>query len=523
MHFIFRLNDHKVYDGGCSLEEHLRKNANKYFKEKNWSEAIKCFQYILEGNEIQCDDTVYKKLGRCLRFEGDHYQAIKVLKEGIARFPMSIPLHNELFYLFADQNKWEDARLIVENLIILQPNEAKHYFKLGRCCNYLKQIELAEQYFVTALEKKHDTALKDIISRIAKNIDSDITSIESKYYFVGGKNNFGAIEHIQPGEKESNIFITKIVSAGKGKEVIFYNKICNKYPQLKNITPKLIGIEEFNKIKYITLEKIIGNRPDKNRAKDIINNVISIISSVRYSDELLSYFSLPKYRLTLKKHRSQAVSRFFSNIHLESTNKRLFMLLNKKLRSANYSAMSIDILRRLEIIIMNFKLYENIKPEKHYSLLHGDLGPHNILLKNDADPYVLDWNTYTVGASCFDPAYFLTRYKLSFEKIYELYLSNINKSKENKLDNIEKIFFIYALIVIWFQRLSCRDFNRMHFKYLAPAINQLEALAMQEVKPEQSNNFSKKMVSINNKSFMRKIFYYFLDFIDNLTKKQNKK
>jgi len=475
----------------------MRKKARVFMKEKKWSDAIKCFFDALEMNKDQGDEYLYKNLGKCLRFEGDYHQALTILEEGMVRFPGSLPLYNELYFLFVDQNRWEDARSIAKKLIAIKPDEAKHYFKLGRCYNYLKKIDLAEQYFIKALEKKHNMALSDIILYVAKDIDPDLASIQSRYFFIGGKNNYGAIEHIQHGNKGSATYITKIVSASKTKEIVFYDKICKQYPKLQSITPKIISIKEFNGTNFITMEKIIGHRPDKNRAQDVLNSVLSKITSVRYSEELLNCFAPPLYRLALKKDRSQAVSLFFSSIHKESTNRRLFMLLDKKLSSANYSAASINILRHLEKIIMNFKLYEKIIPEKHYSFLHADLGPHNILLKNDLCPYVLDWNSYTIGLSCFDAAYFLSRYKFSFEEIEKLYLNNINIGKD--LDNIENIFFIYALIVIWFQRFNRKDFDRAHLKYLDPAMDRLEVMAMQEIEPERRDEIAIQKITRQHK------------------------
>ena len=483
----------------------------KLMIEKKWPEAIQYLQTVIEDKGDQCCDTEYKDLGKCLRFEGDYDKALTILKKGIELFPQSTALYSEMFTLYSVQNKWEDAKCTAETLIELEPEAWEHYYKLGRSYNFLKKPDLASSYFITALEKMHNSKIDDLINGVKQSIDKDPSAIVSRYVFMGGKNNLGSIEHVQAHPKPTKIYLTKIVDAKKKREQLFYTKACEEYPQLKSISPKLISIVQFKHTSFITTEKIIGQKPDKSHLDVVVRGIKKNVSTIKFREGMNDFLNIPNYRLNLKKKRSQSVLHFFSGIHKEATNKRLFMLLKKQLDSTKYSPEIFSLIQRLEHIIMDLELYNKVKPMEHYAFLHGDFGPHNILIEDSTNnPYLLDWNSYTTGPIYFDMANLFVKFNLSFQEIDSLCSKLLNA--DNEMDNIDKILFFYALLIIWFQSSGRKKLDKAYSKCLLPAIECLEFFALQEVDPEQKKRFLKHKKEQENLAKFRLLKHRFTGF-----------
>ena len=477
--------------------------ANNLMNEKKWSQAA---HYFCKTIEEQCSVEAYKGLARCLRFEGEYDKALRALTKGTNKFPNSAALYSEKYYLLSIQNKWEDAKLIAEKLIELEPATGDHYFKLGRSYNFLKKTSAASSFFKITLEKKINVQIDDVILLIQKKIKSNKT-IESRYMYYGGKNNLGAIEHKEVTKHNPKAYFTKILTSKGEKEKILYSTISREYPQLQDITPKLIDITNINNICFITMENIEGNRPQKKHLKKIVESVSNNIASIRYNHSIFNFVSWPNHTPALKKKRSQSVLHFFSRIHEEAINKRLFFLISKRLDSSKYSLETVFLLKKLEYIIMNFKLYTKLNVKKSYAFLHGDFGPHNIIIESGSNrPYVIDWNSYTVGPSWFDLANLFVKLKLSFEEIQKEFLDS--KETDKNYYNINQIFFVYALIVIWFQSLSRKKFDKIFGRDLAPAMEYLEKLTLQELSEKEKKVFLRQKKVWRYRMFIEKIRRY---------------
>src|SRR5699024_5540360 len=123
----------------------------------------------------------------------------------------------------------------------------------------------------------------------------------------------------------------------------------------------------------------------------------------------------------------------------------MFSQLYKLLKQNNYPKTIRDIVQHLESLIMDNDLYEYIRPEKHYSLIHGDYNPRNSKLKKqDQSIKVFDWETFKIGPRFIDVARYLSGALIEYSDVKEIYLDD--KELGGKLSLIEKIFFLYALI-----------------------------------------------------------------------------
>lgn len=459
-------------------------------KAKRWSDAINIIKQSLKSGDHCYDDTTIKYLGKCLRYQGEYEEALTVLERGIKQFTNSVVIYIEMFNLFSALNQWDKARSIAEILINLEPEKGRHYFRLGRSYSYLKEPEPASYYYKQALEKQAQITIEEIIDLVKKDIKQDKGSLKSKYIFLGGKNNLGAIEHVELNQVNPKAYITKIVYMKKKREEIFYKNICECFPQLKNITPRILCIRRINNISFITMEKINGQEPEISNFKGTAESIIKNMASVRHSKQLLDCYNPPDHSLILNKKRSQTMTYFFADIHKLSTNHRLFMLLKKELGTSIYSPGSVILIERLESIVLLIKLYDKIQPERNYAFLHGDLGPHNVILERQTcKPYIVDWNSYTTGPAWFDLASLAARLKIPYQEIDQVLFSDFKKGLEGTA--IDKVFFLFAYIVLSFQSLSRRKFDRALKSSFIPALDKLEALVLDIASPEERENYIK--------------------------------
>jgi len=445
---------------------------------RKWPEAIKSLTDLIANDHDQCGPSVYEKLATCLRFEREYDQALLILKEGIKKYPENVKLKKEIYELFRTQREWDKAKSVAKKMIELEPEEGRHYFELAYCHSVLEEIEPASECLVMALEKKHNKSIDEIVNIIKNDLSVSSASLNSSYIILGGRNNLGFIKHVEnsPSGKE---YLTKIVNATKKeKNEIFFTHIVKHIPQLENITPGLVGISKLNDTSFITMEKINGYPPKTNDIQQIAKAVFNNMPRLGGNENVLCSFNLPSQASTL---RLRNCIHFFMYVHEESANKRLIDFLGKELSSQPPEF--IAILDKLKKLIIDTKLYKSIDPKLHYGLLHGDLGPHNILIEEiTGKPYVIDWDGYIIGPAWFDIADLFVRVKLKFKVIERTYLSKPGLGR--KLNNIEKIFFIYALIIMWLRRLDVTEDDKEAYlkNNLLPALECLEQLVSKEIK-----------------------------------------
>jgi thiamine kinase-like enzyme len=229
----------------------------------------------------------------------------------------------------------------------------------------------------------------------------------------------------------------------------------------------------------LTVEKVYNEKKEFNKNYfDKVINLHKIITSIRYNEiiTLLPNVDFDPEILRTKYNKSN-LNQAFSWIHKESVNFEIFEQLFGKLTELNYSNNTIKLINKLENIIIKKKFYEKIRPDKHYSFLHGDFNRSNILFNKEGQCKVIDWSNLKIGPPVLDMVQFFKAFDLPFPQIYNIYLSK--RPIENEIDVIETILFIYALIVIvWFQKMDKVTIDNQNDKYLLPATEYLEMLAL---------------------------------------------
>ncbi|MCT8140009.1 phosphotransferase [Anaerobacillus sp. CMMVII] len=429
------------------MTEQLLVLAKKHQDEHKWQKAIECFEQYLEENRESCSDTVYVSYARSLRIVGQTTLVKEVLDEGQKRFPTSEHILVELYKLYDFLGEWDAAKDVAMKLLKRNPKQADYHFRLGRSYSFLLNNKKAKKSYQTALEYKHNLPFSELVQTIQRGFTDNFNTVTSSYVFIDGKNNLGAFVH-HDGEHRLFTKISNYTNKnnGAGREEAFYSNLCSSFPQLNNLVPRFVNSQIIDKVSYLTLEMINASPVGPVHIKKVIDTS-QVIATIDYH-QLAPSYKLPNYVFQFRKGRAISVVHFFTQIHEEAYNKKLFKAINLIMKQHQYPKEVRLLMKRLESAIMNHHLYSYIKPEKHYSLLHGDFAFQNILVDKDTErPYVIDWTSHTLGPHFIDLARYFTSLLLPYAQVKELYLNEADK----KLSQIEQIFFHYALILFTFK------------------------------------------------------------------------
>ena len=329
--------------------------------------------------------------------------------------------------------------------------------------------------------------LRELIEKVEVNILKKTSeSVKSEYLYISGTTNVGCIKHLSKRDFEYKYF-TKLAekSISSDREKYFYKKVCREYPVLQNITCGLIDIEFSNNLYLMTFEGIEGETPlinDTNIYKYL--EISNLISSIKYG-QIKKWFPNPDFGLEFNVFQKKGINHFFYalesfvSIYKRQTNVELFKELLALLIEKQYSANTILLVEKLKGIIIDNSLFNYLDVNRHYSLRHGDFGIHNFLVDKNGGAYVIDWGELKVGPSWVDCAGLLGSCKYSFSKIKSLYLDNDKMG--GHLEEVEKIFLVYTIIIVWITKMQKLEFDKATSQYLQPAIEYIETLSLRIV------------------------------------------
>jgi len=383
--------------------------------------------------------------------------------------------------------KWEKATFHWQKVVELNNPKYKTadiYRKTGICYTALKKFDLSIINFKKYIELNTGLQLDKIISELEGDIEPKTGNLKSKYKYVGGRGNYGFIEHETYESNYNNKYLTKITSQksiNSQKESIFYSVICEQYPELKSITPHLVNIKTMKEgnLKFLTLEKVKGKRPEVEQDLKYIVDLQRIISSVKFKNmqHLASQFESKKYFCLndLSIPAPKRLEATFANISKGSTNEAIFKWIYSEVYALGEKNI-IHLINKLKYLIYNAKMYEKLDSVQNFALQHGDFSKYNILIdKKTSNVNVIDWRSYFIGPVGFDIAYFFRKEMLTFDSIDKIFLSNPRYS--DLLTLIEKIFFVYTLIILLFLNITGIKFNNeYYYSYLKQATDRLEIL-----------------------------------------------
>lgn len=477
----------------------LLKSAKKHQKKRDWTKAVQYYQQYFEENPEDIEDDVYVGYAKCLRVLGNTNHAEELLHSGRIKYPKSERILKELNNLYDVLGNWEKAKQISQDLIELNPLESNSYFRLGRSYSALNENEKAKESYLKGLECKHNMDLNKLIEKIQSSFTDYPSEVSTEYLFIAGKNNYGAFIHSYKDKK----YFTKISQNIRGarREEVFYREICDEYPVLKEEVPAYINSQYIDNILYLTLEMVEDIPIDREQEQTVkVIRASQKITSISY-DSIINKYPNPKYLFQLK-NKPFFIVIFFTQIHRKKYNVKMFNLLYKVLKQNNYPESVIEVIEGLESLIMKHSLYSFIKPKNHYSLIHGDLIRQNLKLnKSDKSIKIFDWATFTTGPHFIDIARYLSESLIPFSEVKSIYLNNDDIN--GNLSIIEKIFFLYALILLYILRLKGKGTEKGMDKYITPALNDLEVLVAEFI--ETSFNKNVQLLSEEKEKSQNKI------------------
>ena len=477
------------------LETPLLTQAQQFQREHKWQNAIDCYKQYLHENREKCEDTVFVSYARSLRIISQTNAAKEVLKKGMKQHPNSEPVLLEFYHLYDFLGDWISANNVAKTLVNWQPQLADYHFYLGRTYSFLSNRKKAKTAYKNGLECKHQIPFNKLVKNIQSGFAENTSDVKSNYIYVDGKNNLGGFIHTYQGKR----FFTKISpysnkKTGAGREESFYKQVCTEFTHLKGFTPKYIDSQIIDGILYLTIEMIDSIQNDKQPLKAVVQ-LSQQISSIRY-EQVIHNYPRPNYVYQFKRGRAISVVHFFTHIHEKKYNTKLFDSLKLIIKQQKYPKAATQVITRLEESIMRNQLYNYIHPTKHYGLLHGDLGYQNVIVnQNDGLPRILDWSTYTIGPHFIDIARYLTSLLVPYSTIKTLYLDD--NPNGQRLSTIERIFFLYAVILFYFQKIGRLGIETNISSDLLPALEDLEVLVMQFKNTMGENEMTEKQHSLS--------------------------
>ena len=406
-----------------------------------------------------------------------------IFSEGFVSFSLKLllwPINRYCLWLMA-LGAWGKAARIGEWLIKLFQKRLEYYHILARCYIALGEEDSATKVLRKGLEK--NLLYSKIIGYLSETPGGYIPKA-TKYVYFGGEQNLGCIEQSVVIDGIVEKYLTKISTiSGFEKEKLFYQSIYNSYPKIKGITPYLIDIKEIaeDNLVLIRMKKVMGIVPPLN--KEMINKAINankIITSIRYGaikGDVPMEEKDGEFKLYYGKNRKHPICALqsFSSIHIENVNRQLFASIFKSMKAKGYTYKSIELIKRVESVIIGHRLFTKICPDVHYSLLHGDYGKQNMLVDyKDGNLYIIDWGNMRIGPTWVDIAGFFGQLMQPFHVVKDEFLFNDKVSSD--FEPIEKLFFVYTLIVTWFIVFTKREFEENHYLYISPAVEAMEAL-----------------------------------------------
>lgn len=378
---------------------------------------------------------------------------------------INIRMQKNFLKYYYNRKKIPKAIKIGEKLVRHFPDDLYNYQKLARA--YLKNNEYVKaiKTLKKGLYSIYDIDFEAIVHIIEEHLSNGKWSINSQFIFKGGHQNYGLIEHTL----NENSYLTKIIPTKGAKGEVIIKNLQLKYEKLNEVTPTIENILVVMDICFITMKKIDGSFPQK-LTNDFIEKVIELnnsITSVRYNDDLVKIINeSSSYQNHFPSNRHELLKMFY----FTKPNTDFFSSLRNYLNRNKYPINLIDKVTVLNSILesKNFAL-----PETHFSLQHGDFFIDNMLVTDKTGELkIIDWGGIRYGPRWVDLAIFMGSSNLPIQDIQQKFLER----KSCDYDGIEKVFFIYTLIVSRIVTINKTELDEFIWNFFEPALEYIEKM-----------------------------------------------
>jgi len=147
---------------------------------------------------------------------------------------------------------------------------------------------------------------------------------------------------------------------------------------------------------------------------------------------------------------------------------RFYRTLAAKARQNLTLAGAADALARFEELMRGYESIVNSLVGRPRTLVHGDLGPHNVALQAGGRIRPVDWEWAAVGPGAWDLSRLLYDCWTGRTKFLEAYVEEISRGgavevdREELADSLRRCDFVYKVWFLSQQPDVCRDSVRVH-------------------------------------------------------------
>ncbi len=376
------------------------------------------------------------------------------------------------------EKRWDDAISLGESVIENKLADNLLYKDLARANFQASLDKKATLYMRESLYLMTKENLVSFLDWVDRNNLKDY-ELKSTHLYIGGYHNLGVIMHSNQTD-DSNNFITKIIPRNPltnffiHREAFFSERLREENHLLESITPKMVASceHENGELKLLTFEK---------RGESSLYNVDFKVA-FELNSLIINSISYEKGNQIMKEARNRKSTLNPLTMHEEETHVKLIENMYRVasgIKDPDKLISSIDLINRS---IEGRKIYKDIIPEEYYVFCHGDFNPGNIIYDEEKDVYsVIDWTLYGFGLRGYDLAKFLIRSGNDFITIRNDYLATIFPSKTKKSE-LEKIFFVYKLLVLWIASISNSNVDSEIENNIKPAADFLSFLTEDYIK-----------------------------------------
>jgi hypothetical protein len=436
--------------------------ARRLEKSHQWEQAVDHYRRYLDGRAHSSNVKACIGYARCLRNTGDTAAAADILTELIRYRAGDESVLLEQAALYELLMDWSSARNILQELVRINPGKAKYYFRLGRAQVGLAELDAATDSYRSGLAHGHTISYDDVVSRVQSMLPDKSAHVRSTYCLAGGLDNVGALIH----DTGDNRYFTKIVQADKSREQLYYEGLLQRHPHLNDISPPYIGSQRIDGLLYMTME-LLNPRSASPTFADAVA-ISQTIQTVRYAEVGPDYAN-PDYKFQLDLN-TPSVVKGFAHVHERRYNRQLFETLHRLAPTAADPDTADQVVHRLENMVMRNRLYILMSPPEHYTLLHGDFKPANIMASARGFR-VIDWQGFRLGPRFLDVAKYAVHAKTPYPDVREEYLF---ATTADGLSTVERIFFLYAYVLMILLTSMRKSLSTGLAAYIEPALSDME-------------------------------------------------
>ncbi|MBK9174806.1 MAG: phosphotransferase [Flavobacteriales bacterium] len=289
------------------------------------------------------------------------------------------------------------------------------------------------------------------LSRIERSIRDHMgdpsAEVHTTYSMLPGNGvqNLGFYEHVGRSGPSTYSFVTKISTSGFfGNEPRFYTRFIERWPQLRPLAPRMVCFARSERIDVcmLTMEKVDGREPE------IANMEVQAVDAlVRGYVALLSVDPVEVEQYLLPRPFAIGFNHGYlvqalHGIQEPGSAEMVMLWLETAIRSRGYS---IEVQRKildLVKLMRDGQFNERIRPDLHFTFLHGDLHRYNILQWHSGYLFI-DWAHCTTGPAYADLAVLFRRFG---------FLGTVGILERNglwsRMDDVGKALFAYSLILV---------------------------------------------------------------------------